>query len=38
MFRISQGADGPFVDVDSLEGIEPAIRRAEPGRYHPRRA
>jgi hypothetical protein len=33
MFRISKDADS-FVDVETVEQIEPIIRRAEPGRYH----
>jgi hypothetical protein len=34
MFRISKGAAGPIINVNTLDEIEPVIRRAEPGRYH----
>jgi hypothetical protein len=34
MFRISKDADHRVVDVDTLDEIEPVLRRAEPGRYH----
>jgi hypothetical protein len=34
MFRISRNGQEPVVDVDTLEEIEPTVRRAEPGRYH----
>jgi hypothetical protein len=33
MFRISKETDGPVVDVDTLDEVEPVIGRAEPGRY-----
>jgi hypothetical protein len=34
MFRISQSAQQPVVDVDLVGEIEPAIRSSKPGRYH----
>ncbi len=34
MLRISRAGQEPIVDVDHVEGIEPAIRSSAPGRYH----
>jgi hypothetical protein len=34
MSRISRAGQEPIVDVDQVEGIEPAIEASEPGRYH----
>ena len=34
MFRISRNGHDPVVIVDTVEEIEPVIRRAKPGRYH----
>ncbi len=34
MYRISQSGQEPIIDVDSAEGIEPAIRSNVPSRYH----
>jgi hypothetical protein len=33
MYRISHNGQEPIVDVDQVEGIEPAIRDLKPGRY-----
>ena len=33
MYRISRNGQEPIVDVDQVEGIEPAIGASEPGRY-----
>jgi hypothetical protein len=34
VFRISQAGQEPFIDVDTVDQIEPAIRSCAPGRYH----
>ena len=34
MFRISSAGQEPVVDVDRLDGVAPAIRGQESGRYH----
>jgi len=33
IFRVSRDGQEPIIDVDQVEGIEPAIRSSEPGRY-----
>ncbi len=34
IYRMSRNAQGPILDIDQVEAIEPAIRSSEPGRYH----
>jgi hypothetical protein len=33
-YRTSRNGQEPFIDVDTVEAIEPAIRSSEPARYH----
>jgi len=34
MYRISLDGQEPIIDVEQVDGIEPAIRSGAPGRYH----
>jgi hypothetical protein len=34
MYRINRNAQDSIVDVNTAEGIEPAVRRVAPGRYY----
>jgi hypothetical protein len=34
MYRISRNGQEPTIDVDHVDGIEPAIRSSVAGRYH----